>query len=614
MAKTNQQIIVTEGDFGIEILTQFIDANKKPVPIEGCSCKVKFAYDGNVITEKTGVVIDEPKGIVSVILDKEETQYSGLWTSYWICYDQFNNITTTENIYYYVQPAIGSVNNPAFAELLNYYNRDEVNNMFKNILEQLNNHTLSKDDVEEYIKIYVRDNIGEDFIKQCVLDALGDINVYAKKEEVEEISLQLETITTNKYILKSSDNLIDIVKILKTKQSIILDDGIYVIKEPLVLNDLECVHITSNGQATIRLEGEGDVITLNNCYGTVFDNIKIESTGNNKGSGLVLNSSTRTILNKCLIWNVDYNCINMADSFWTTANNCVFDRGSVTTSNYEVLSMGKNSNNILIDHCRFYGRNGNMCINISGGNNITINSCDISGALTKNNIGINCNSALNVNIINNYFEDNKIAVQIGDNIYSVGYNLENNYLSLPTSENEESAIGFNIIRCGYLNIDGNTFLGTGTSNNIVGINIADDNVNKFINVTQQNYFTGIKTRIVNNFKATYNATNKVFYSTSKPKTGSFSRGDVVLNTYLAEVGTDNKYIIYGWACVETGEPGTWKELRVYTGGSPSIIKRTYSPNISSDFIGQIWIDTTNKTSYIAIDCGQVSDDWKQITI
>ena len=147
MAKTNQQIIVTEGDFGIEILTQFIDANKKPVPIEGCSCKIKFTYDGNVITEKAGVVIDEPKGIVSVLLDKEETQYSGLWTSYWICYDQFNNVTTTENIYYSVQPSIGSVNNPAFTELLNYYNRDEINDMFKSILEQLNNYTLSKDDL-----------------------------------------------------------------------------------------------------------------------------------------------------------------------------------------------------------------------------------------------------------------------------------------------------------------------------------------------------------------------------------------------------------------------------------------------------------------------------------
>ena len=493
------------------------------------------------------------------------------------------------------------------------------NTLVKKLKKEYEN--LKKIILDENIQVQLDNKINEFNIK--LTNNINSINSQLTNDietinsqltnDIETINSQLGNITTNKYILKSSDNLIDIAKILKTKQSIILDDGIYVIKEPLVLNDLECVHITSNGQATIRFEGEGDVITLNNCYGTVFENIKIESTGNNKGSGLVLNASTRTILNKCLIWNVDYNCINMVDSFWTTANNCVFDRGSVTTSNYEVLSMGKNSNNILFDHCRFYGRNGNTCINISGGNNITINSCDISGALTKNNIGINCNSALNVNIINNYFEDNKIAVQIGDNIYSMGYNLKNNYLSLPTSENEESVIGFNIIRCGYLNIDGNTFLGAGASNNIVAINIADDDTNKFINVTQQNCFTGIKTRIINNFKATYNISNKVYYSTSKPKNGSFSRGDVVLNTYLAEIGAENKYIIYGWACVETGNPGTWKEMRVYTGGSPSIIKRTYSPNISSEFIGQIWIDTTNKKSYIAIDCGQVSEDWKQIT-
>ena len=194
MAKTNQQIIVTEGDFGVEILTQFIDTNKKPIPIEGCSCKIKFAYDGNIISEKTGVVIDEPKGIVSVVLDKEETQYSGLWTSYWICYDQFNNVTTTENIYYYVQPAIGSVNNPAFTELLNYYNRNEVNDIFKNILEQLNNYILSKDYVKEYIEISIQDKIDDDFVRQCVLDALGDISDYVKKEEVETINSQLTNV------------------------------------------------------------------------------------------------------------------------------------------------------------------------------------------------------------------------------------------------------------------------------------------------------------------------------------------------------------------------------------------------------------------------------------
>ena len=195
MAKTNQQIIVTEGDFGVEILTQFIDTNKKPVPIEGCSCKIKFSYDGNVISEKTGVVIDEPKGIVSVILDKEETQYSGLWTSYWICYDQFNNVTTTENIYYYVQPSIGSVNNPAFTELLNYYNRDEVNDMFKNILEQLNNYTLSKNDVEEYIKFYVQDKVDDDFVRQCILDAIGNASDYAKKQDVTAVSNNLNALS-----------------------------------------------------------------------------------------------------------------------------------------------------------------------------------------------------------------------------------------------------------------------------------------------------------------------------------------------------------------------------------------------------------------------------------
>ena len=222
MAKTNQQIIVTEGDFGVEILTQFIDTNKKPVPIEGCSCKIKFAYDGNVITEKTGIVIDEPKGIVSVVLDKEETQYSGLWTSYWICYDQFNNVTTTENIYYYVQPAIGSINNPVFTELLNYFNRDEVNDMFKSILEQLNNYTLSKEDVEEYIKTYIQDKVDDDFVRQCILDAIGNGSDYAKKQDVTTVSNNLHALSQrvdryNKSLEQEDINLSNNIQAINSK-------------------------------------------------------------------------------------------------------------------------------------------------------------------------------------------------------------------------------------------------------------------------------------------------------------------------------------------------------------------------------------------------------------
>ena len=236
MAKTNQQIIVTEGDFGVEILTQIIDANKKPVPIEGCSCKIKFAYDGNVISEKTGVVIDEPKGIVSIVLDKEETQYSGLWTSYWICYDQFNNVTTTENIYYYVQPAIGSVNNPAFTELLKYYNRDEVNDMFKNILEQLNNYTLSREDVEEYIKTYIQNKVDDDFVRQCILDAIGNGNDYAKKEDVTTVSNNLHALSQrvdryNQSLEQEDINLSNNIQAINSKldtiKSLIINIGDY---------------------------------------------------------------------------------------------------------------------------------------------------------------------------------------------------------------------------------------------------------------------------------------------------------------------------------------------------------------------------------------------------
>ena len=196
MAKTNQQVIVTQGDFGIELLVQFIDANKKPVNITDCSCKVKFAYDGQVVAEKIAVIIDEVKGIASVILDEEETQFSNLWTSYWIVYDAFNNVTATENIYYYVQPAIGSSSSYITEQLLKYYTREEVDKMIKNILYQLNNYTLSKEDVDVYIKEYVDSKIDKNYINQRIDEVIGDSSDYASNEDLETVVNNINSLTS----------------------------------------------------------------------------------------------------------------------------------------------------------------------------------------------------------------------------------------------------------------------------------------------------------------------------------------------------------------------------------------------------------------------------------
>ena len=72
--------------------------------------------------------------------------------------------------------------------------------MFKNILEQLNNYTLSKDDVEKYIKTYIQNKVDDDFVRQCILDAVGNGIDYAKKKDVtvaiEAINSQLDNIKT----------------------------------------------------------------------------------------------------------------------------------------------------------------------------------------------------------------------------------------------------------------------------------------------------------------------------------------------------------------------------------------------------------------------------------
>jgi hypothetical protein len=54
--------------------------------------------------------------------------------------------------------------------------------------------------------------------------------------------------------------------------------------------------------------------------------------------------------------------------------------------------------------------------------------------------------------------------------------------------------------------------------------------------------------------------------TSQPTTGKWALGDLVKNSSPSELGTvTGKYVISGWVCVTSGEPGTWHEMRVLTG-------------------------------------------------
>ena len=71
---------------------------------------------------------------------------------------------------------------------------------------------------------------------------------------------------------------------------------------------------------------------------------------------------------------------------------------------------------------------------------------------------------------------------------------------------------------------------------------------------------------VNNLSDGYvDATNA---TTTHPTTGNHKQGDIVRYSEPTELGTlGNKYVITGWICVTSGTTGgTWKEMRVLTGG------------------------------------------------
>jgi hypothetical protein len=49
-------------------------------------------------------------------------------------------------------------------------------------------------------------------------------------------------------------------------------------------------------------------------------------------------------------------------------------------------------------------------------------------------------------------------------------------------------------------------------------------------------------------------------------TVAYQLGDIIRNTVPTELGSaSSKYIIWGFMCVASGNPGTWREMRVLTG-------------------------------------------------
>lgn len=79
------------------------------------------------------------------------------------------------------------------------------------------------------------------------------------------------------------------------------------------------------------------------------------------------------------------------------------------------------------------------------------------------------------------------------------------------------------------------------------------------------------TRLYDVFRSIATAVNGSYMwdsqGTTAPTTGTWAIGQMVKNTNPAEAGSaGSKYVIIGYVCTANGSPGTWKEMRVLTGG------------------------------------------------
>lgn len=55
-------------------------------------------------------------------------------------------------------------------------------------------------------------------------------------------------------------------------------------------------------------------------------------------------------------------------------------------------------------------------------------------------------------------------------------------------------------------------------------------------------------------------------ATAPPASGTWTAGDFIRNAAPAEAGsTGARYVVAGWICVASGEPGTWRQCRYLTG-------------------------------------------------
>ena len=98
----NEQIILTQDDFGIEVQMQFITNKKIPIDITGCSVEIVFVKPDETVVKGYAYIIDSILGKCGFVLEDIHTKLEGLYKTYWSVTDINEFVTAQEALYYYV--------------------------------------------------------------------------------------------------------------------------------------------------------------------------------------------------------------------------------------------------------------------------------------------------------------------------------------------------------------------------------------------------------------------------------------------------------------------------------------------------------------------------------
>jgi hypothetical protein len=104
-----KDIIVTQGDYGICIQSQFMQDKKTAQNITGYTVELTTVTPDLSKLYRTAQIIDAVNGIVEYILNEEDTTQSGLYKMYFELLDDNENITAQNMVTYYVLAKHGGV-------------------------------------------------------------------------------------------------------------------------------------------------------------------------------------------------------------------------------------------------------------------------------------------------------------------------------------------------------------------------------------------------------------------------------------------------------------------------------------------------------------------------